>query len=124
LSYQIIYQNSVNMNTRNQVQLIGNLGADPELKRLTNGNAVANAQLAINKYYKNSEGEEVNNTQWLRLTGWGKTAERMERTMKKGSQIAVYGALDISTYLDKQGVKKYSTSIIVNDFVVVQKIAK
>ncbi len=109
------------MNTRNQVQLIGNLGADSELKPLNNGKSVANARLAISNYYKNSAGEEVNNTQWLRLTGWGKTAERMERMMKKGAQVAVYGSLDISSYLDKEGIKKFSTSIIVNDFVVVQK---
>ncbi len=112
------------MNSRNQVQLIGNLGADSELKPLNNGKSVANAQLAISKYYKNSAGEEVNNTQWLRLTGWGKIAERMERMMKKGAQVAVYGSIDISNYLDKAGNNRYSTSIIVNDFIVVQKFTK
>jgi len=112
------------MNSRNQVQLIGNLGADSEFKPLSNGNAVANANLAISKYYKNSAGEDVNSTQWLRLTGWGKTAERMEKMMKKGMQVAVYGSIDISSYMDKEGAKKYSTSIIVNEFYVVQKIVK
>ncbi len=98
-------------NLKNSVQLIGRLGAKPEIKTFDNGKKLANINLATNEAYKNQKGEKVEETQWHRLTAWGKIAEIAEKYTDKGMEIAISGKLVYNSYEDKQGEKKYKTEI-------------
>lgn len=107
------------MNTlRNKVQLIGNLGQDPEVKELNGGKKVAKFSLATNETYRNKAGEKVTDTQWHNLVAWGKTAEIIEKYLKKGSEVAVEGKLLNRNYTTKEGVKRYVTEIQVSDLLM------
>ncbi len=107
------------MNTlKNKVQLIGNLGQNPEVKEIKEGRKVAKFSLATNETYKNKEGVKVTDTQWHNLTAWGKTADIVEKYLKKGSEVAIEGKLLNRNYTDKEGVKRYVTEIQVNELVM------
>lgn len=107
------------MNTlRNKVQLIGNLGQNPEVKELNGGKKVAKFSLATNETYKNKAGEKVTDTQWHNLVAWGKTAEIIEKYLKKGSEVAVEGKLLNRNYTDKEGVKRHVTEIQVSELLM------
>ena len=108
-------------NLRNSVRLIGNLGAAPEVKNLEKGNKLAKLSLATNETYTNQKGEKVTETQWHNLVVWGKQADIVEKYLTKGSEIAVEGKLTSRSYTDKEGVKKYFTEIVVNDFLMLDK---
>jgi len=103
---------------RNSVQLIGNLGMDPEVKQVSNGNKMARFSLATSDTYTNQKGEKVTETQWHNLIIWGGLAEVAEKYLKKGKQIAVEGRLETNTYDDKEGNRKFYTQIRVNDLVM------
>ena len=100
---------------RNKVQLIGNLGMDPEEKSLDGGKKLAKMSIATNENYKNAKGEKVTETQWHNLIAWGKTAEIIEKFLKKGSEIAIEGKLINRNYTDKEGIKRYVTEIEVSE---------
>jgi len=106
---------------KNQVQLIGNLGKDIDLISLDGGNKLAKFTLATNSFYKNKDGEKVQETQWHNITAWGKKAEIMEQMLKKGSEVIVNGKLTYTNYVDKEGVKRYNSEIVVNDFMTLSK---
>ncbi len=100
---------------RNKVQLIGNLGMDPEVKSLDGGKKLAKMSIATNENYKNAKGEKVTETQWHNLVAWGKTAEIIEKFLKKGSEVAIEGKLINRNYTDKEGIKRYVTEIEVSE---------
>lgn len=100
---------------RNKVQLIGNLGQDPEVVKLESGKNLVKFSLATNETYKNQQGEKVTETQWHNLVAWGKTAEIIEKYLTKGKEVAVEGKLTYRNYEDKSGVKRYLTEIVVTD---------
>ena len=107
------------MNTlRNKVQLIGNLGNTPEIITLDSGKKLAKFSIATNESYKNAQGEKVTETQWHNLIAWGKTAEIVEKYLKKGKEIAIEGKLTNRSYEDKEGVKKYFTEIVINELMM------
>lgn len=103
---------------RNKVQLIGNLGADPETKQGESGKKVVKFSLATNETYKNSAGEKVTETQWHNLVAFGKVADVAEKYLNKGSEIVVEGKLVTKNYVDKEGVKKYVTEVQVNELMM------
>ena len=106
---------------RNKVTLIGNLGQDPEVKELNGGNKLAKFSLATNETYRNKAGEKVTDTQWHNLTAWGKTADIVEKYLKKGSEVAVEGKIVNRSYNDKEGNKRYITEIEVRDLLLLGK---
>lgn len=107
------------MNTlRNKVSLIGRLGAQPELVTLDSGRTLARFSLATNENYKNKEGAWQENTQWHTITAWGKTAELMSKLLNKGQEVVVEGKLVNSSYETKEGEKRFSTAIEVNEFLL------
>ena len=108
-------------NLRNSVRLIGFLGNDPEAKELSKVKKVARISLATNEIYKNDKGEKVEETQWHNLVLWDNQATIAEKHLKKGSEVAVEGKLSSRSYLDKEGVKRYFTEIIVNDILLLGK---
>jgi single-strand DNA-binding protein len=106
---------------RNKVQLIGNLGQDPEIVNLDNGGKLAKFSVATNETYKNSKGEKVTDTQWHNVVAWGKTAEIVENYLAKGNEVAVEGKLIHRSYENKEGEKRYITEIKCNELVMLGK---
>jgi single-strand DNA-binding protein len=110
------------MNTlRNKVQLIGNLGNDPEIVNLESGKKLAKFSIATNESYKNAEGEKVTDTQWHNVVAWGKTAEIIEKFVTKGKEIAIEGKLTSRSYDDKDGQKRYITEVVCNELLMLGK---
>lgn len=108
-------------NMKNRVQLIGNVGNDPEIKNLDGGKKLANFTLATKDSYKNDKGEKVEQTEWHRLTAWGKTAEIIEKYVTKGLQVAIDGKLTHRSYDDKNGEKRYVTEVVINEVMLLGK---
>lgn len=107
------------MNTlKNKVQLIGNLGQDPIITNLENGKKVARFSLATNTYYKNANGEKVQQTDWHSIVAWGKVADIIEKYVTKGKEIAIEGKLASRSYEDKLGEKRYITEVIVSEILL------
>ena len=106
---------------RNSVQLIGNLGMDPEVKQVSNGNKMARFSLATTETYKNQRGEKVNDTQWHNIVIWGGLADVAEKYLKKGKQIAIEGRLETNAYDDNEGKRRFFTQVNVNDLVMLGK---
>ena len=101
----------------NRVQLIGHLGGDPEL-RYTEGNVpVATFSLATNESYKDQNGNLVERTEWHRIVAWRKLAELLGEYLRKGSKVYLEGKLQTRSWDDKDGNKRYTTEIVVSDFV-------
>lgn len=103
---------------RNKVQLIGNLGRDPEIKKIDSGKKLAKFSVATNEVYTNSKGEKVKETQWHNIIAWGKVADVAEKYLNKGSEVALEGKLVTKDYLDKEGNKKYFTEIQINELLM------
>ena len=103
---------------RNKVQLIGNLGATPEVKDLDSGKKLAKFSIATNERYKNADGESVEATQWHNVVAWDKTAEIAQKYLDKGSEIAIEGKLVSRSYDDKDGNKKYITEVIAHELLL------
>ena len=107
------------MNTlRNKVQLIGNLGNNPEIITLESGKKLAKISIATNEIYKNAQGEKVTDTQWHNVIAWNKTAEIIEKYLEKGNEVAIEGKLTSRSYEDKDGTKKYITEIVCNELLM------
>lgn len=105
------------MNTiKNQVQLIGNLGKDLELKSFNNGVSMVRGPLATNDYYKDAKGERIQQTQWHNIVAWGKLAENMQKILNKGDEVAVQGKLVHRSYEDTNGETKYVSEVVVSEF--------
>lgn len=101
---------------KNSVQLIGNIGKDIALSTFDKGTKKVSLVIATNDYYTNNNGEKVKQTEWHNLVAWGKTAELMSESLTKGNEIAIQGKLSSRSYDDKEGVTRYITEIIVNEF--------
>ena len=110
------------MNTlRNRVQLIGNLGADPEILALEGGKKLAKFSIATNESYKNQQGEKVTETQWHAVVAWNKTAEIIEKYVVKGKEIILEGKLVTRHYETKTGEKRYVTEVVCTEVVLLGK---
>lgn len=103
---------------RNKVQLIGNLGKTPEIKNTDSGKKLAKFSVATNEVYTNNKGEKVKETQWHNLVAWGKLAEIAEKYLDKGSEVVIEGKIITKDYTDKDGNKKYTTEIQVNEMLL------
>lgn len=103
---------------RNKVQLIGNLGAAPEVKEVTGGRKMAKFSMATHERFKNQKGEWMEETYWHKITLWGKQAEFAQKNFQKGTEIAVDGKLRPKVYEDKDGTKKFTIDIEVNEVMI------
>lgn len=109
------------MNTlKNRVQLIGNLGQDPETKTLENGKKVAKFTIATNDSFKNGEGQKIDETTWHNVVAWNGLADIAGKYLKKGSQVAIEGRISYHNYEDKKGVTKHYTEIVANDLLMLR----
>ena len=110
------------MNTlRNKVQLIGNLGNDPEIINLESGKTLAKFAIATNESYKNASGEKITDTQWHNVVAWGKTAQIIEKYVTKGKEVAIEGKLTSRGYETKEGEKRYITEVVCNELLMLGK---
>ncbi len=99
----------------NKVMLIGNVGQDPEIKYFDNNNKVARITLATTERYKDKAGNQQEATEWHNLTAWGFTADIVEKWVKKGTQLYVEGRIRTRSWQDKDGNKRYTTEINVDN---------
>ena len=100
----------------NKVMLIGNLGADPEVRRLESGAVVAQFRVATTEVYKDKSGNRAEQTEWHNIVVWNKLAEIAEKYLKKGSGIFVEGRIRSREYMDKNNVQRRAFEIIGNNF--------
>ena len=103
---------------RNKVQLIGNLGQLPEIRTTETGKKVARFSIATNDTYRSANGERVTQTSWHNVIAWGKLAEISEKYLTKGREVAVSGKLVHRSYVDKNGVKRYVTEVVLNELLM------
>ena len=105
---------------KNRVQLIGHVGQEPEIKNLESGR-VANFTIATNENYTNAKGEKVEQTEWHRVSAWGKTVVIIEKLLTKGSHVAIEGKLTHRSYDHRGGNKRYMTEVVANELVLLRK---
>jgi single-strand DNA-binding protein len=105
---------------KNRVQLIGNVGNDPEIKSFDEGKKKAILNIATSDSYKNDKGEKVEQTEWHTVVAWGKVAEIIEKFVTKGKQIAIDGKLTHRSYDDKNGEKRYITEVVINEIMLLK----
>ncbi len=98
----------------NKVQLIGNLGRDPEIRETEGGKKVAKFPLATTESYKSDTGERISDTSWHNIVAWNGLATIAEKYLQKGKEVAVEGRINYRNYEDKDGVKKYVTEIVLS----------
>lgn len=101
----------------NQVQLIGNLGMNPEAKNI-NDTVKATFTLATNTVYRDSDGNKKTMTDWHNIVAWGGLAQTIEQYVKKGDKIGISGRLVTRSYEDEKGNKKYFTEVIARDMLL------
>jgi single-strand DNA-binding protein len=99
------------MGSVNKVILVGNLGADPELKHTPSNKAVCNLRIATTETYKDKSGQRQEKTEWHRITVWGDTAENCAKYLARGRSVYVEGRLETRSY-DKDGQKHYATDVV------------
>jgi len=102
----------------NRVILLGNLGADPELRMTNGGTAVLNLRMATSESYLDRNKQRQERTEWHRVVIWGKRAEALGKILTKGDRILIEGSLRTSSYEDRDGNKKYTTEIVANNVVL------
>jgi single-strand DNA-binding protein len=98
----------------NKVILIGNLGADPEVRYLTNGTTVANFRIATSENRLSTTGENTTITEWHRIVAFGKLAEICRDYLSKGKQVYIEGKIRNRSWEDKEGNKRFTTEILAN----------
>ncbi|CAL66201.1 single-stranded DNA-binding protein [Christiangramia forsetii KT0803] len=103
---------------RNKVQLIGNVGQTPEIKNFESGKKLATFSIATNEFYKNSNGEKVQETQWHNIVVWGKITEIVEKYVGTGKEIAIEGKLTNRSYETKEGEKRYVTEVVASEILL------
>ncbi len=105
----------------NKVILIGNLGADPEIRHLQDGVSVANFNLATSEYFKDKNtGERREQTEWHRVVAWRRLAELTEKYLKKGSKVYIEGKLRTRKW-EKDGVDRYTTEIMADEMTLLDR---
>jgi single-strand DNA-binding protein len=106
----------------NRVTLIGNLGADPEVRSTANGSRVATISLATSRVWKNQSGERQEKTEWHRVVLWNNRgnalADLVERYCKKGDKVYVEGSIEYRSWQDREGQTRYTTEITARDLIL------
>ena len=105
----------------NRVDLIGHLGADPELRALPAGDKVANIRLATSERWRDKDGRKQERTEWHRLVMWSGLADIAEKYLQKGALVHVSGKLRTRKWQDKNGADQYSTEIVVGELHMLDK---
>ncbi len=102
----------------NRCMLLGNLGADPELRMTGSGQAVLNLRLATSESYLDKNKERQERTEWHTVIVWGKRAEGLNKILRKGDRIFIEGGLRTSSYDDRDGNKRYKTEVVASNVIL------
>ena len=106
----------------NRVQLIGNLGADPEVRSTSNGGRVANLSIATSRQWKGASGDKQEKTEWHKIVVWNNKGSNLadiaERYCKKGDKIYVEGSIEYRSWQDKDGQTRYTTEITARELIL------
>jgi single-strand DNA-binding protein len=96
----------------NKVMIIGNLGADPEMKYMSDGTAMTRFNVAVSRSYTSQSGERREETEWFKVVAWRKTAEICSQYLQKGSKVYVEGRLQTRSWDTPEGEKRYMTEVV------------
>lgn len=99
----------------NKVLLIGNLGADPEMRYTPGGKAVTTFRIAVNRTWRDGSGEQQEDTQWFRIVAWNQLAEICNRYLSKGRQCFVEGRLQTRSWEGQDGTRRYTTEVVARE---------
>jgi single-strand DNA-binding protein len=98
----------------NKCMIIGNLGRDPEMRYTPSGQAVTQFTVAVNRNYKDSQGERQEETEWFRVVAWGQQAEFAAEYLRKGQKVFVEGRIQTRQWEGQDGQKRYTTELVAN----------
>jgi len=98
----------------NRCMIIGNLGRDPEMRYTPSGQAVTQFTVAVNRNYKDSQGERQEETEWFRVVAWGQQAEFAAEYLRKGAKVYVEGRIQTRQWEGQDGQKRYTTELVAN----------
>src|SRR5215210_2530620 len=98
----------------NKAMIIGNLGRDPEMRYTPSGQAVTQFTVAVNRNYKNQQGERQEETEWFRIVAWGQQAEFAAEYLRKGAKVYIEGRLQTRQWEGQDGQKRYTTELVAN----------
>lgn len=105
----------------NKVLLIGNLTRDPEMRATPAGAMVASFGLATNRVWTNAEGEKTEDTQYHKISAWGKVAELCEKMLTKGSRVYIEGRIENRSWTAPDGQVKSNNEIVINDMILLDR---
>ena len=119
-------KNTENMETmiKNRVQLMGNLGKDPDLREFDGGKKKVRFSVATNERFTYGDGQTKDDTQWHSVVAWGKLADQATEQLSKGARITLEGRLVHGSYETKEGQKRYFTEVVMNSFQIMEKTAE
>jgi single-strand DNA-binding protein len=100
----------------NKAILIGRLGQDPDLRYTPSGRAVCSFPLATSERWTGQDGQKNESTTWHNIVAWGKQAEVIKEYLRKGREVYIEGRIDNRSYEDKEGIKRYRSEVIVQNF--------
>lgn len=100
------------MASLNKVMIIGNLGRDPEMRFTANGDAMATFSVACNRRYQTRDGDQREETEWVRVVLWRRLAEIAGQYLQRGSQVYIEGRLQTRSWEDQQGQTRYMTEVV------------
>jgi single-strand DNA-binding protein len=118
------YLNIMLHNVKNSIQIVGHVGKDIILTSFENGNKKAIAIVATNEIYTEKNGEKVKQTVWHKVIAWGKKADELALSFKKGTKVAIHGKLANKTYTDSKGTTRCVTEIVATEFYKIEKATK
>jgi single-strand DNA-binding protein len=109
------------MSSFQQITILGNVGKDPEIRYTPNGTACANLTVATSRQWKSQDGEKHEETEWHRLSAFGRQAEVLGEYVRKGNRIFVTGYMKTRKWQDKDGVDRYTTEVMVESFKLIDR---
>jgi len=105
----------------NRVEVMGNLGADPEMRYTPTGKAVTNFRVATTRRWRDAEGHPQEKTEWFRIVAWGSLAEVSNQYLQKGSPVYVAGRLDTHSYEAADGQTRYVTDLVARELILLPR---
>lgn len=102
----------------NKIQIIGNLGRDPEMRYTPGGSPVTNFSVAVGRRRKSPDGQATEETDWFRVVCWDKLAEIADQYLKKGARVYVEGRVQVRKYTGNDGVERTSVDVVANDLIM------
>lgn len=105
----------------NRVEIMGNLGADPEMRYTPTGRPVTQFRVAVHRRWRNADGEPQEKVEWFRVVSWGRQAEVANQYLEKGAPVYVEGRLSTRSYEDANGQTRYITEVIARDIILLPR---